>query len=279
MGLEIGTDTLQANYASGSGTAELLFSYEVAAGNEDTDGIRVISDGLTLNGGTITASGTAATLTHIAYQFAGLLVDGGADTTDATLSALSVSGATLSPAFDADTTTYSATVANSVSQVTITQTTSETTATVEYLDGSDATRTDADTMTAGLQVNLSVGTNTVKVKVTAPDTTTTQTYTVNVVRFAATVACSPASTVNRIWTGNLTVGRLGTNTVGFSLVGGSLDDTTFSFNGTTHTIGLITVTASAVLGLGIPDSDLGTDANDLVLHVGSDQYPLANAHT
>ena len=90
---------------------------------------------------------------------------GPADTTDATLSALSVSGATLSPAFDADTTTYSATVANSVTQVTITATTSETTATIEYLDGSDATRTDADTMTAGLQVDLSVGSNIVKVKV------------------------------------------------------------------------------------------------------------------
>ena len=94
-----------------------------------------------------------------------------ADATDATLSALSVSGATLSPTFDAATTDLlDAVVANAVTQVTITATTSETTATIEYLDGSDNTRTDADTMTAGLQVNLSVGTNTVKVKVTAPDT-------------------------------------------------------------------------------------------------------------
>ena len=70
-----------------------------------------------------------------------------------------MSGTTLSPAFDAGTTSYQAVVANAVSQVTITETTSESTATVEYLDGSDATRTDADTMTAGLQVNLSVGSN------------------------------------------------------------------------------------------------------------------------
>ena len=104
-----------------------------------------------------------------------------ADATDATLSALSVSGATLSPAFAAATTSYWTTVANSVSQGTITETTREPTATVEYLDSSDATLTDADTMTAGLQVNLSVGSNIVKVKVTAPDTTTTETYTVNVV--------------------------------------------------------------------------------------------------
>ena len=88
--------------------------------------------------------------------------------TDATLSALSVSGATLSPAFDAATTDYHAVVANSVSQGTISHTTSTPSATVEYLDGSDTTLTDADTTTTGLQVNLSVGSNIVKVKVTAP---------------------------------------------------------------------------------------------------------------
>ena len=122
------------------------------------------------------------------------------DTSDATLSALSVSGATLSPAFDAATTTYSATVANSVSQVTITDTTSESTATVEYLDNSDATRTDADAMTPGLQVNLSVGSNIVKVKVTAPNGTTTKTYTVNVLRGAVPGTCSVASMQNQVWT-------------------------------------------------------------------------------
>ena len=152
------------------------------------------------------------------------------DATDATLSALSVSGATLSPAFAAATTSYHATVANSVSQVTITETTSETTATVEYLDDSDATLTDADTMTAGLQVNLSVGTNIVKVKVTAPDTTTTETYTVNVFRVAVPVACSAASMTNRIWTGNLTVGNIGFEYSLDSSVGiGALSDTTFTY--------------------------------------------------
>ena len=120
-------------------------------------------------------SGSNEALRIIVNGYAGAVFD----TTDATLSALSVSSATLSPAFAAATTSYQATVANSVSQATITLTTSESTATVEYLDSSDATLTDADTMTAGLQVNLSVGSNIVKVKVTAPDTTTTQTYTVH----------------------------------------------------------------------------------------------------
>ena len=195
--------------------------------------------------------------------------------TDATLSALSVSGATLSPAFAAATTDYSMTVANAVSQVTITATTSESTATIEYLDGSDATRTDADTMTAGLQVNLSVGTNTVKVKVTAPDTTTEETYTVNILRVAVPVACSAASMTNRIWTGNLTVGT-GTSEVGFSAIRGSLDNTNFSYKGTSYTIEFVTIPFGIALQIGL-SAALGASTNDLVLHVGTEQYAFADA--
>ena len=203
------------------------------------------------------------------YEVAAVVV------TDATLSALSVSGATLSPAFDAATTTYSTTVANSVSQVTITETKSESTATVEYLDGSDNTLTDADTMTADFQRNLSVGTNTVKVKVTAPDTTTTETYTVNVLRVAVPVACSAASIPNRIWTGNLTVWT-GTSEVGFSAIGGSLDNTNFSYKGTSYTIKFVTIPFGIALQIGL-SAALGASTNDLVLHVGTEQYAFADA--
>ena len=277
LGLEIGTDTLQANYASGSSTQTLQFDYEVAAGNEDTDGIWVISNGLTLNGGTILSSGTAATLTHLHFQFTGILVDGGpALSTDATLSALSVSGATLSPAFGTATTFYHAVVANSVSQVTITDTTSETTATVEYLDGSDATRTDADTMTAGLQVNLSVGSNIVKVKVTAPDTTTTQTYTVNVFRAAVPVACSAASMTNRIWTGNLTAGNQPGGVNGYASGFGALDNTTFSYNSNAYIIDGVWVNVFGIFDFSLGTATLGTDAADVVLHIGTEQFALAD---
>ena len=105
LALEIGSDTLQANYASGSGTQALRFDYEVAAGNEDTDGISVILNGLTLNGGTITAGGIAATLTHGFTSFAAILVDGGeTDTTPPTLVSATVlaadAGATIELTFD-----------------------------------------------------------------------------------------------------------------------------------------------------------------------------------
>ena len=198
------------------------------------------------------------------------------DTINTALHALSVSGATLSPAFDAGTTTYQAVVANAVSQVTITATKSEWGATLEYLDGSDNTRTDADTMTAGLQVNLGVGTNTVKVKVTAPDTTTTQTYTVNIVRVAVPVACSAASMTNRIWTGNLTVGDITFASKGYSAGStGDLDDTMFGYKGSNYTIRRVSV-GGGELSFNL-DAGLGTDANDLVLHVGNNQYQLGDA--
>ena len=74
-------------------------------------------------------SGSNEALRIIVYGYARTV----GNATDATLSALSVSGATLSPAFaaalDSTTTIFRAVVANSVSQVTITATTSETTAT------------------------------------------------------------------------------------------------------------------------------------------------------
>ena len=192
-------------------------------------------------------------------------------TTDATLSALSVSGATLSPAFAAATTTYSAVVANSVTQGTITAMTSETTATIEYLDNSDATLTDADTMTAGLQVNLSVGSNIVKVKVTAPDTTTTETYTVNIVRLTT------PGTGTEVWSATLTVGvSTSGNTFGFDSSFGSLSDTTLTHAGTNYTIDQI-ITAFGQLFFSLDGVGFGTHAANLVLHVGSQVFPFSNA--
>ena len=82
LALDIGGETRQADYASGSGTQSLLFSYTVAEDDEDTDGIEVLDSGLALNGGAITAGGLAATLVHGNYTFPGVLVDGSLTTTD-----------------------------------------------------------------------------------------------------------------------------------------------------------------------------------------------------
>ena len=51
--LKVGTRTRTAGYDSGTGTAALVFSYEVAVGDEDTVGVSIEAGRIALNGGTI----------------------------------------------------------------------------------------------------------------------------------------------------------------------------------------------------------------------------------
>ena len=81
-------------------------------------------------------------------------------------------------------------MANSVSQITVAPTANDSNADIEYLDGGDATLTDADTNTAAFDFDLDVGPNVVKVKVTAEDGTTTETYTVRIRRAEADLLVS-----------------------------------------------------------------------------------------
>ena len=144
------------------------------------------------------ASGTWSTLTAI-Y---GLAVKGTiAVSTDATLSALALTDASdnavaLVPAFASGTTSYSATVANSVSRIKVEPTANDSNAKIEYLDASDSTLDDEDTSTADVfDFDLNVGSNVVKVKVTAEDGTTTRTYTVTIRRAEADLLVSNAGNV------------------------------------------------------------------------------------
>lgn len=77
LALNIGGTTVQADYAGGTGTATLTFSYTIPAGQTDTNGIAVALNGLALNNGTIKdAAGNNATLTHAAVaDNASYLVD------------------------------------------------------------------------------------------------------------------------------------------------------------------------------------------------------------
>jgi len=76
LNLNVGGSARQANYASGTGTTALVFSYTVQSGDEDTDGISVTS--LTLDGGTIKdAAGNDATLTlNTVGDTSGVQIDG-----------------------------------------------------------------------------------------------------------------------------------------------------------------------------------------------------------
>ena len=105
---------------------------------------------------------------------------------DAPLSALTLSQGSLSPSFTSGTLAYTASVSNSVSSLVVTPTVNDANATATVNGASPAT-----------PVTLTVGSNTVTVQVTAQDGTTTQNYTVTVTRAAAlTVALTgPSGTV------------------------------------------------------------------------------------
>ena len=126
--------------------------------------------------------------------------------TDATLSALALQDAsdnsaiTLSPGFSSSTTSYTASEANDVDEITVLPTVNESNATYEIQDGDGTALVDANSQT-GFQVALSEGDNTVKVEVTAQDTTT-ETYTVVVTRerrVTTTPAAPPEVTVPNDW--------------------------------------------------------------------------------
>ena len=101
---------------------------------------------------------------------------GGLPSTDATLSTLSITGVTLSPGFDPGTISYTASVAHTVTSVTVAATSTVSGATVAV------TPTDDDLVTDDYQIPLDVGENTIRVTVTARDRSTTETYTIRVNR-------------------------------------------------------------------------------------------------
>ncbi|HZY37416.1 MAG TPA: FG-GAP-like repeat-containing protein [Mucilaginibacter sp.] len=100
----------------------------------------------------------------------------------ATLTNLTISNGTLTPAFESGTLTYTDTVANTVTSVTVTPTVTDTTATVKVNGVTVASGT------ASGAIPLVIGPNTIKVVVTAQDGTTTNTYTITVIRAASSDA-------------------------------------------------------------------------------------------
>ena len=111
--------------------------------------------------------------------------------TDATLSGLELSEGRLDPDFASGTTSYAAAVGYTVTRITVSPTRNDASAAVEFLDGGDNPLPDADGSTDGLQVDLTVGDNTIKVEVTAEDGTTVNTYTLTITRTAEDTSLSP----------------------------------------------------------------------------------------
>ena len=69
LNLNVGGTTVQAAYASGSGTTALIFSYTILSGQTDANGVSIDTNSLNLNNGSITdTAGNTATLTHTAVS-------------------------------------------------------------------------------------------------------------------------------------------------------------------------------------------------------------------
>ena len=96
--------------------------------------------------------------------------------TNADLSSLTVSQGTLTPVFAAGTTSYTDSVANIITSMTVTPTVADATSTVT-VNG-----TTVASGSASQAIDLNVGNNTITVVVTAQDGTTTKTYTITVNR-------------------------------------------------------------------------------------------------
>jgi len=106
---------------------------------------------------------------------------------DADLDNLTISSGTFSQPFAYSTTNYTTSVNSGVSNVTVTPTLDDSTATVSVNDVSVSSG-----QASGL-INLNYGSNTINVVVTTQDRTTSKTYTISVYRYAPTPPTPPSS--------------------------------------------------------------------------------------
>jgi len=102
--------------------------------------------------------------------------------TNATLSALAISSGTLTPAFATNTVSYTASVTNATTSISLTPAASDPTATITVNGKAVASGT------ASASMALGVGSNTITTVVTAQDGTTTKTYKITVTRAESTNA-------------------------------------------------------------------------------------------
>ena len=215
-------------------------------------------------------------------------IDLPAVSTDATLSALSVTGggSELVTNFASGTTVYTASVANGVEEATFAPTTNHTGATVRYVKGIEEL-TDADDMEDGFQVPLAVGANRTDMFVTAEDGTTTLSYIVIVTRAAA--GMTPTCTLNAgdLWCGVLTIGTApggpGATSYGYVPLSdkGSLSPNSFTHEGTPITVIKVVHNVYSInpTDLEIHTSPALPSGYNFVLQAGSQSFSFAGGQT
>jgi uncharacterized protein with beta-barrel porin domain len=196
----------------------------------------------------------------------------------ATLSSLALSSGTLSPVFASGTTSYTASVGNAVTAITVTPTVTESHATVTV---------NGTLVTSGSpsgSISLAVGANTITTVVTAQDGTTTQTYTVVVTRgqAAPTLALSsspavPAPGAPVTFTATLSGGASPTGTITFKDGATVLATVALSGLTATYTTSSLSQGTHAITAVYSGDSNnAAATSNALALSVGVRPDPSAN---
>lgn len=162
---------------------------------------------------------------------------------DATLSALTLSDGVLDPVFAPAPDTYTASVANAVSTLTVTPTTSEPNAVIQ-VKINDGAYANVSSGNASESLPLLVGQNVLVILVTAQDTTTTKIYTTTVSRDKASQAISFDAITDQLANASIDLAASGGtsgNPVTFSATApGQLSGNTLTFTGA----GSVTVTAN-----------------------------------
>ena len=202
FGLSV-SEQREARLKSGNGTTELVFAYTVQSTDDDDNGIWIgdhthatiptfdLASDQSIMGA---VSGLDALLEHDEVgQQNDHKVDGSLTGADATLSALSLSGITLIPAFTPGATAYTATTSLSSTTVTIGISQGQNGAT-----GRIAAPPDADLNESGHQVTLDVGDTTITVMVTSSNSDATRTYTVTVTRQVVTDTTAPSASAAQV---------------------------------------------------------------------------------
>ncbi|MBB3058875.1 cadherin-like beta sandwich domain-containing protein [Mucilaginibacter gotjawali] len=150
--------------------------YCVYNGTGNTVHITGLTKGTTYQLMVIEYNGTSGNIRYLTTQSTGNPASVTSLSDNANLIGLSVSAGTLTPAFTTATTSYTASVPNSVTSVTVTPTTADATATVTI---------NVVAVNSGIAsgaIPLSVGPNTITTVSTAQDGVTTKTYTITITR-------------------------------------------------------------------------------------------------
>ena len=204
---------------------------------------------------------------------------------DATLSGLALKNASddsavaLIETFSSTLTTYTATVANAVTSITVEPAPGNASAEVAYLNASDVELTDADPNKTGFQADLTEGDNVIQVQVTAQDDNTTLTYEVTVRREAATTA-------NAVWSTTMTVGETTSTGRGFASTaffpgtgsGGSLGRATFTTTeGDDYRVAILYVNIVEGLLIQMDSGPNWTNYGDFTLEFAGETLPLSDA--